>query len=87
MIDNYALQIQPLLGLLGTQELFVLIYLFIPIAIIYLVFRFFRKLQRQNSQSTRNAVAAEINRLFLLKEKGVLTQQEFDTQKSKLPDQ
>lgn len=87
MITNHTLNILPLLGLLGTQEIILIIILIITVVLIYLVYRvyrFFKNLVRQNRRAASNSIAAEIDSLFVLKEKCAITQQEYDTRKSQL---
>jgi hypothetical protein len=70
--------------IIGTQEIMLLLMLAIPIAGIFLLVRFFKNWRRQTRKASTIHTAAEIEKLFALKEKGVITQQEFDSRKSLL---
>lgn len=70
--------------MIGTQEIVVLLTLVIPVVGIYLLVRFFKNWRQQTGKATVTHTAAEIEKLFALKEKGVITQQEFDNRKSLL---
>jgi|GEM_PF-2655675 len=73
----------PLLGILGEQELIViLLYLGIPVFLIVLAVRLFKKIVLQNRASAITQTAVEIEKLFGLLQKGAITQQEFDSRKT-----
>ena len=69
--------------MIGTQEIAILVTTLIPLIAVYLLVRFFVQ-WRQRSTAPPTHTAAEIERLFALKEKGAITQQEYDDRKSQL---
>jgi hypothetical protein len=71
-----------IISVLGTQEIIILLSAGIPL---FLIIWFARMLKRKQLSSTAGINPAnEIEKLFSLKEKGAITQQEFDDRKSKL---
>ena len=72
------------LNILGTQEIIILLIIAIPCIVVFLVLRFIRNLVKRNRKAAGIQIAGEIEKLFALKEKGIITQQEFDNRKSVL---
>ena len=66
------------------ELLFLFITLAVNIALIALLVRVFKGNNRQPTTRTNGSYVDELERLHSLKEKGVITQQEFDNIKAKL---
>ena len=74
-----------LLGIIGTQEIMILLTALIPIFLIYLVVRFIvKRISRIISVRANIGIAAEIEKLSNLKDKGVITGEDYDDRKSRL---
>ncbi len=73
--------------MIGTQEIIILLTLGLPVIIIYFLVRFFKAQQKRINNTTGMNVTIEIEKLFALKEKGAITEQEFESRKLKLLNQ
>lgn len=62
----------------------IIILISIPTLIIFLVRRSTSNKKKAQGRATNISSADELEKLFLLKEKGAITQEEFDVRKSKL---
>ena len=73
------------MGNLGFQELLLIfIVIGLPVALIIFLVKLFSKPNKPTKTSSNISLADELEKLNSLKEKGVITQEEFDNKKSKL---
>ncbi len=73
------------MGNLGFQELLLMfIVIGIPIILIFLLIKYLSGRSNSRNKSFTNSTAEELEKLHSLKEKGVITQEEFENKKTQL---
>ncbi|MDQ2753346.1 MAG: SHOCT domain-containing protein [Bacteroidota bacterium] len=73
------------MGNLRSQELLLMfIVIGIPIILIFILVRYLNARRNSGRKSFDSSTAEELERLHLLKEKGIITQQEFENKKAQI---